>query len=92
METYEQQVLKGVQDFFKTGNFSYVKDIRLDLPRTITVTFFDKHIGKDRDEVFDIYDEGINTSGRDYPESVGTMIGTHVMEEAEAAKKRFRGG
>jgi hypothetical protein len=88
MEAYEQQVLKGVQDFFKTGDFSYVKDVRLE-GTTIYVTFFDKHIGEDRTEDFDIYDEDLNESGHNYPESVGTRIGIYVMEEAEASKKRF---
>jgi hypothetical protein len=87
VETYEEQVLRGLHDFFKSGEFSYVKSVRLD-GKTITVTFFDKHVGKDRTEDFDIYDEDLNESGHNYPESVGTRIGVYVMEEAEAARKK----
>jgi hypothetical protein len=87
METYEQQVVRHLRDFFDDGNHPYVKNVQLE-GTTITIMFYDKHIGMNRDEDFDIYDEGLNTSGHDYPEPVASMIGTHVDEEALAARKQ----
>jgi hypothetical protein len=54
----------------------------------VIVTFFDRQSGKIRDMDFDVYDEGLNTSGHDYPEAVGAMIAIHVNEEEGAVRRK----
>ena len=80
-------LLNGILDWFDDGEHDYVKDIRLD-GTMITVTFYDRQSGKIRDMDFDLYDEGLNTSGYDYPEAVGAMIATHVDEEEGAVRRK----
>jgi hypothetical protein len=87
MGEYEEKVVQGIWDWFDDGEHDYVKDIRLE-GTTITVTFFDRQSGKIRDMDFDVYDEGLNTSGRDYPEAVGAMIAIHVDEEEGAVRRK----
>jgi hypothetical protein len=71
METYEEQVVRHLRDFFDDDDHPYVKSVELE-GTTMTVTFYDKHIGKDRDEVIDIYTD-FNDSGRDYPWGVASQ-------------------
>jgi hypothetical protein len=85
VETYEEQILRHLRNFFDDGDHPYVKNVRLDGTR-ITVTFFDKHIGKDRDEAIDIYKD-FNDSGHDYPEGVAARFGTFIDEQALAKRK-----
>jgi hypothetical protein len=85
METYEQQVVKYLRAMFDDGDHPYVKNVQLE-GTTITVTFYDRHIGKDRDEVIDIYDKDLNESGHNYPWGVASRIGTYIDEEALAAR------
>ena len=84
---HEEKVVEGIREWFDDSEHDYVKDIRLD-GTTITVTFYDRQSGKIRDMDFDVYDEGLNTSGHDYPEAVGAMIAIHVDEEEGAVRRR----
>jgi hypothetical protein len=84
---YAEQVLQETRKLFSDGAHDYVRSVALD-GTTITVTFFDRQSGKVRDLAFDIYDRGLNTSGRDYAWAVGSMIATLVDEEEGAARNK----
>jgi hypothetical protein len=86
---YAEQVIEGIRQYFNKGDHDYVQDIRLhDDKRTITVTFYDWQSDSIRDMEFDIYDDGLNTSGHDYPEAVGALIAIHVDEEEGAVRRK----
>jgi hypothetical protein len=85
VETYEEQVVRYLRAMFDDGDHPYVKDVQLE-GKMITVTFYDKHIGKDRVETFDVYDD-YNDSGYDYPGAVASRIGTRIDEHALAHRK-----
>jgi hypothetical protein len=84
--TYEEQILSHLRAFFDDEDHPYIRNVRLD-GTSLFVTFFDKHIDQDRDEVIDIYKDGFNTTGRDYPEGVAALIGTFIDEQALAKRK-----